>query len=294
MNSMKIKKTVSEAKIAANKKSAMQSTGPKTPRGKERAKRNALKHRRFAEELLVLEEEKPEFEKHRKRLASHFNPSTPMLLDAFDLIVANGWRVKLALRYEQGRLKREFVVDGAAPQADDRAFDPQLVTWYGAGKREMTAGAKILDLAATENNERGELTDQTKQLLSQAFGPAFVGALTEWPSSAGEAVSMTKYVLARSMTDYLLFHSKTYKMPLDLPPPATFADPGLVQALRAKIIDERRSFLSEMTAIRQQMWSAVQSSTSRTGEFSSPYVSAAMRDYRRAVDWYMELEEQGL
>ena len=48
-----MKRPVSKASLAANRRNARKSTGPKTPEGKARARQNALKHGLLAREVVV-------------------------------------------------------------------------------------------------------------------------------------------------------------------------------------------------------------------------------------------------
>src|SRR5438552_17370775 len=47
------KRTVSSSKVEANRRNARKSTGPRTPTGKKRASRNALRHALYSKWLLV-------------------------------------------------------------------------------------------------------------------------------------------------------------------------------------------------------------------------------------------------
>jgi len=72
------KRSVSIRKVEANRRNALQSTGPRTPRGKAYARRNALKHGLYAGKLLTLcfiQSENPrEFEKLLIGLTQYYEP----------------------------------------------------------------------------------------------------------------------------------------------------------------------------------------------------------------------------
>ena len=84
-------------RIAENAKG---STGPESTTGKRRSAKNALKHRIFAKELFLSEEEKVEFGGLSNELRSQFEPATPMQEIAFDRVTCACWRCRLATRLE--------------------------------------------------------------------------------------------------------------------------------------------------------------------------------------------------
>src|ERR1035441_4386181 len=88
-------------KAESNRRNALKSTGPNTPRGKRYSRSNALKHGVYSKELLVSEADNPEFEEMRAGLKAELKPSTMLQGLAFDYIVVCHWRCKLALRLER-------------------------------------------------------------------------------------------------------------------------------------------------------------------------------------------------
>jgi hypothetical protein len=73
---------VSERKLAANRANAKRSTGPTTPEGKEKSRRNAVKHGLTARFFLsILQESVPEWSEFSKiilALTEHFQPVGPI------------------------------------------------------------------------------------------------------------------------------------------------------------------------------------------------------------------------
>ncbi len=72
------KRTVSIRKVEANRRNALQSTGPRTSRGKKFSRSNALKHGFFARDLFVdfaVQKENPrEFQELEARLREELRP----------------------------------------------------------------------------------------------------------------------------------------------------------------------------------------------------------------------------
>jgi hypothetical protein len=65
---------VSEAKLAANRRNAQKSTGPRTPEGKDRSRLNALDHGCCAKTLILPGEEPEELERRQAAWSARFQP----------------------------------------------------------------------------------------------------------------------------------------------------------------------------------------------------------------------------
>ncbi len=95
---------VSPSKLAANRRNASRSTGPRTPRGKRRASLNALKHGMLAKDLVIPElEGKDAAAEFRALLHALTNDLAPR--GAFELLLVEKiavctWRMRRLLRYE--------------------------------------------------------------------------------------------------------------------------------------------------------------------------------------------------
>ena len=104
--------SISPKKLEANRRNAQLSTGPKTEEGKNHSRANALKHGVLASALLVKEghgaEDAAAFEGLLCELCESLEPVgavEEMLVE--DMAVCR-WRLKRALRYEAGLVRRQF------------------------------------------------------------------------------------------------------------------------------------------------------------------------------------------
>ena len=68
----------SAARISANRANSAKSTGPKTIEGKERSRRNGLKHGLTGEGIVVPEEDSTEVERRDAELQRELDPQTAM------------------------------------------------------------------------------------------------------------------------------------------------------------------------------------------------------------------------
>jgi hypothetical protein len=69
---------VSEARLLANKQNALRSTGPKTAEGKERSRRNALKHGLAGSGIVLIDEDIAEVERRHDELQAELAPSSSL------------------------------------------------------------------------------------------------------------------------------------------------------------------------------------------------------------------------
>jgi hypothetical protein len=95
---------VSPRKLAANRRNASRSTGPRTPRGKRRSSLNALKHGMLAKDFVIPELEgkdaAAEFRALLHALTSDLAPRGAFELLLVEKIAVCTWRMRRLLRYE--------------------------------------------------------------------------------------------------------------------------------------------------------------------------------------------------
>jgi hypothetical protein len=103
-----MRKTMSLKQLAANRRNAQKSTGPKTPNGRTVSKMNALKHGILSKEVLVrgkhARENEREFYALQARFQEHLKPVGPLEEMLVDRIVTAHWRLRRALKAESGHI----------------------------------------------------------------------------------------------------------------------------------------------------------------------------------------------
>ena len=82
----------SNRQVAANRRNAAKSTGPRTKRGKEVVIKNAMRHGLTAQHLLVPGESEDEFEALIQRLISEFDPEGEFEIQLVERISTCIWR----------------------------------------------------------------------------------------------------------------------------------------------------------------------------------------------------------
>jgi hypothetical protein len=89
-----------EKQIAANRRNAQKSTGPKSDVGKAKAKFNALKHGMTADTAVLPFEDPNSYEQLREALIDHYQPANACEQMLVDLVVVNYWRLLRVRRVE--------------------------------------------------------------------------------------------------------------------------------------------------------------------------------------------------
>ena len=87
-----------EAQVAANRRNAAKSTGPKTTVGKAIVAQNAIKHGLLARQNVILGEDPQEFDLHRRGVLGELAPAGVMASILAERIVGLTWRLKRAER----------------------------------------------------------------------------------------------------------------------------------------------------------------------------------------------------
>ena len=92
--------TSSERRVAANRRNAARSTGPRTPEGKAVVALNAVKHGLLSREALVKGENEAELVAFGKRMRAQLAPVGELELLLADRVVSSAWRLRRAVALE--------------------------------------------------------------------------------------------------------------------------------------------------------------------------------------------------
>lgn len=175
--------------LAANRRNARQSTGPKTATGKAVSKWNALKHGILSTQVLVRgqhgRESAREFTALHRRFTAELRPVGPLEEMLVDQVVTAHWRRRRALTAEAGEIA--LSVDGGHWERE-RGLGPRLqwLCWRTRGDaveamQESDLGNSVLEAWLGEIREAvardGELTEATVHNLVQKTGTA-----ASWPA----------------------------------------------------------------------------------------------------------------
>src|SRR6185312_9622104 len=110
--------SVSAAKLSANRRNASLSTGPRTREGKERSRRNSLKHGLTGEGIVLPTEDQAEVDRRFSALETELAPTCEMGVILVRRVVTLSVRMERCVKQEAGMLGEK--VRRATVEFDDR------------------------------------------------------------------------------------------------------------------------------------------------------------------------------
>lgn len=177
-----MKKTMSLKQLAANRRNALQSTGPKTVNGKAVSKLNALKHGILSTQVLVRgrhgRENAREFTALHQRFTQELRPVGPLEEMLVDQVVTAHWRLRRALVAEAGEVALS-VDQGEWRRRHWPSPGLQVMVWRAqfdmlGAMQQSSTGNRIVEnwlLEARQAVERsGELREALVQSLVEKMG----------------------------------------------------------------------------------------------------------------------------
>jgi hypothetical protein len=98
---------ISLRQIEANRHNADKSTGPKTENGKQRSRRNALRHGFTADTLIEPLESRDEYRAFEAAILTEYLPQTPVEQELVRRLASLFWRLRRATSIETGLLRMQ-------------------------------------------------------------------------------------------------------------------------------------------------------------------------------------------
>ena len=119
------------SQIAANRRNALLSCGPKTKSGKERSRRNALRHGLTAETVIGALEDRKDYRAFEAAIAASYEPRSPLEHALIARLASLLWRLRRATAIEaglfqiqaKGLAERRRLADDAAVPSDPRTAE---------------------------------------------------------------------------------------------------------------------------------------------------------------------------
>jgi hypothetical protein len=196
---------LSPARAEASRKNGAKSRGPKTPEGKARTARNALKHGLCAEHHVVVEGESPDaFVAFEAALVADLAPEGALQTLLAGRIARAAWRLERAERIEAELFARQM--DGPFGDGDlglalirdgngARAFDT-LLRYRGAAQAEFSRALHVLKALQAERAAREPAPASPPALPNKPDARGNPGELPRATAAAGEVGAVALAPLA--------------------------------------------------------------------------------------------------
>jgi len=270
----------SQRKVEANRKNANRSTGPRTQRGKENSKHNALKEGVFSRRLNIQEDDRADYEALRSDLFAQLKPFTALQQVIADAIVTAAWRCSQALQREARQLTTQILETAteAAPPT------PSAIGYYGTNRNAANRAKDLLAYALEESREEGGLRAETVEQLDRAFGNGFGQKVAQWRSPEHTHLQM----LASWQMKAAIFGTA---MPEIKGPPIAL-DPQHHMEMREKLLEMKAEHLDEVSQMLKQAEAGQR--TTLQPEPSHRYVGANFRLFMTMVIYYRHLRRAGM
>jgi hypothetical protein len=117
--------SISQKKLAANRRNASHSTGPRTDEGKANSSPNAAKLRLYAKRLIISDDDRPEFEQLQRTLRHSLKPIGAIEESLFDRVLLNSWQLRRTEILETEMWFKSGIDRDGNDNPDDRT-DPLL------------------------------------------------------------------------------------------------------------------------------------------------------------------------
>ncbi len=160
-----MRKLVSVKKLAANRRNAQRSTGPKTVEGKNAVKWNALKHGLLAKAAVLPQEDRAEYERLLAGLVEYYQPVGMLEALHVEDIACAYWRRRRAVRAEAAKIELDMTVVGNNAQSILTKIEPEEAARNIGELHTSAAGlrrlSQVYDDMAREIRQDGKLSAES-------------------------------------------------------------------------------------------------------------------------------------
>jgi len=164
------------ARLAANRRNAKKSTGPKTDEGKAVASRNALRHGLAARQIVCYEEHESDYAAFQSAMRNALAPADEAEEQLVERIILCSWRLRRLPRAERGLIDRESNVKPYLVEHDtriSRAFERSTSEMLALARYEATLdrslGRAYAILERRQSARRGELVPPPVTVLVEGI-----------------------------------------------------------------------------------------------------------------------------
>jgi len=170
--------------IAANRRNAQKSTGPKTAEGRAIVSRNAITHGLTAARAVVLPEEQEEFDQFAAAMRYEWDPQSPLEQFYLERVIHCCWRLKRVTRMETSVFLALRQKEGVVSAQDDPAM---------LGRAYIEGHSVLTSLSRHERQIERSLRDAQHEIELALYvratqvNPFYARNLKKFPASGVES-----------------------------------------------------------------------------------------------------------
>ena len=157
---------MSSKQLAANRRNALKSTGPRSVEGKARSSQNALKSGLYAESIVIGPERAEDLDALTADFYDEHQPATPTERSLVDQIVHTEWLLRRARRIEQE------VTKWADANVSDRCREISAEGYIHNGKPQLALDRIHRQRIALARNQRQTLAELRRVRADRSSVPA--------------------------------------------------------------------------------------------------------------------------
>lgn len=305
---MQRKKKMSVKALLANRENGKLSPGPRTPEGKSRSSKSAIKVGFFCRAFHVPEADRPIYERMRAGIEEQLQPRTILQRLWVDIIIHAAWRCRQASQLDAQYLNKKLSQPADEGEGVPEPAKLPITAWYGLNARAMRAALHMIDIIIPEVRDGGQIPEVYVQDVKQAFGLEFYETLTEWDTAELDHLWLIQNMIEKSKQfdlDYKRVmeeakreteegQSKKRKpVPQSDDIPVKIVKDPLERAhMVIKLLQQKKEQLLEMQHVLKYVDGSV--AGQQISEPPCRYVGWAFRQLEKALESYLRLVEAGL
>ncbi len=259
--------------------------GPKTQRGKMRSSQNSRRHGFFASEFSFSTADEVIFNKFSEGFLVQLKPDNPILDFLAQDVVASAWRVRMALRYEQQELQKQFAIE-----REGSLSEPQAVGTSFLYPPNAWQAIKLLDELKASTQSYKSLPPEFEQPITEAFGADTWKTFKEWMPL--DLTRMWVFALAKINEERdEIFGTKSPHVTVSPEEEKKFVKADGVKQLEmvCKLIDVYKILL--ITSLRSVEKGGMCDERASRLDLAIRYLTTARREFYRSLQEYREAKD---
>jgi len=136
--------------IEANRRNALNSTGPKSELGKQRSRRNALRHGLTAETVIQCLEDEQDYKQFELSVTADFDARTAVERELVLRLAGLLWRLRRATAIETGLLQTDYNVESAEKQGANTPVHQSVTA-------SMATVAELMPMLSSDSGRNAQM-----------------------------------------------------------------------------------------------------------------------------------------